>query len=739
MVFAIVNEGFPEDYAKSRARVDKKFFKEFDIKSGDIVELISGEKRIPVVILPLEEYHSIDSLEINKVDYFPNLTDYNLFINGFIRKNLKVAIGQQIQVDKTSSQVAKSILVAPLDPNDKSRIYTDYLASRPVLAGQLLELNNELGNDLVVGVVKSDPVGIVKVESTTDVFIAHETPEELLKVEPIFMYDSIGGFKTIKERLRTLVEYPLRYPELFDNLNISPPRGILLTGAKGSGKTLLSKTVSYETGVHQFYIMATEIVKGWWESEGEMDKYFEQIKHFQPAVVVIDQIDILAPIPSPTTTDLERRLTERLINNLDQLDRTKIVLIGTCENSELIHPIIKSNGRFEIEINIPVPVSEDRFEIFEVLTRGIPFDNVELQKIVDATTGFSPADLELLVKEAGIHALERYHILDSAVMDASVHFDNLKKLSISQEDFNYALLNIKPSATREFINQIPKISWNDIGGLDSVKQAIQETIAWPINKPELFHEMGITPPKGILLYGPPGTGKTLVAKAISNQIKANFLSIKGPELLTKWFAESPRMIRDLFKRAKQLAPCIIFFDEIDALAPQRSSGTGAGGSQERDRVINQLLATLDGMDPIDGVFVIGATNRPEAIDPALLRPGRIDRLIYVTVPDNTERLQILKVHTGKMKLSKDVKLEEIAQKTENFTGADLQNVCREAVFASLRSNFDNRVVSKIHFDQALEICKPSVNRELKEKYDSLSKEMRKKKITEYIESSFEFR
>ena len=738
MVYAIVNEGFQEDYAKSIARVSDKFFQEFNINPGDIVEIISGETRVPVILEPLEDYQMMDEY-VSKIEYFSNTPDFNIFINGFIRKSLKVAIGQQIQLDKTSSQIAKSIVVAPLDPNDKSRIYSDYLVARPVLAGQIIELNNELGNDLVVGIVNSDPVGIVLIDSTTEIFIANDTPEELIQTEPILMYDSVGGFKTIKERLRTLVEYPLRYPELFDNLNISPPRGILLTGAKGSGKTLLSKAVSFEAGVHRFYIMATEIVKGWWESEGEMDKYFQQIRHYQPAVVIIDQIDVLAPIPSPTTTDLERRLTERLINNLDQLDHSKIVLIGTCENSELVHPLIKSYGRFEIEINIPVPVAEDRHEILEALTRGIPLVDVDIQKIVDNTTGFSPADLELLVKEAGLRALERYNIPDSTLFSSSEYRDTLKKLSISQDDFNHALLNVKPSATREFVNQIPKVTWNDIGGLDSVKQAIQETIAWPINRPELFSEMGITPPKGILLYGPPGTGKTLVAKAISNQIKANFLSIKGPELLTKWFAESPRMIRDLFKRAKQLAPCIIFFDEIDALAPQRSAGTGAGGSQERDRVINQLLATLDGMDPISGVFVIGATNRPEAIDPALLRPGRIDRLIYVTVPNENERLQILKVHTSKMNLAKNVNLKEISRNTENFTGADLQNLCREAVFSGLRINFSNRTIEKSNFEQALKICRPSVSKELKEKYDSISKEIRKKKITEYIESSFEFR
>ena len=736
MVFAIVNEGIQEDYAKSFARIHRRFFTEYDIGPGETVELISGERRMPVTIMPLEEWHTTEPERKNELT---GLTDYNLFINGFIRKNLKVAIGQQIQIDKTSYQLAKSIVVAAVESNDKARIYTDYLIARPVIAGQILELNNELGNDLLVGIVKTEPLGIVIVDYGTEIFISNDTPDELVQSEPIIMYDSIGGFKSIKERLRTLVEYPLRYPELFDNLNIFPPRGILLTGSKGSGKTLFSKAVSYETGVRRFYIMATEIVKGWWESEGEMDKYFQQIKHFQPAVVIIDQIDVLAPSPSPTTTDLERRLTERLINNLAELEGSKIVIIGTCENSELIHPLIKGYGRFEVEINIPVPVAEDRYDILEVLTRGIRLEKVELEKIVESTSGFSPADLELLVKEAGMRTLERFNVLEPATNEIAEHPESITKLSISQEDFNLALLNVKPSATKEFMNQIPKVSWKDIGGLSKVKQAIQETIAWPIDRPELFSEMGISPPKGILLYGPPGTGKTLVAKAISNQIMANFLSVKRPELLTKWFAESPRMIRDLFKRAKQLAPCIIFFDEIDALVPQRSSGTGAGGSQERDRVINQLLATLDGMDPISGVYVIGATNRPDAIDPALLRPGRIDRLIYVPIPDIEDRFQILQVHTSKMKLDADVNLHTIAEQTDNFTGADLQNICREAVFASLRTDFSKRTIKNEFFIQALKICKPSVSQKMKEQYDILSKEIRKKKISEYIQSSFEFR
>lgn len=738
MVFAIVHEGVPEDYAKSYVRVSSEFFENFEILPGEIVELISGERRVPVIIMQLEAHQRIE-YQRQETKSYDNLIDFKILINGFIRQNLKVAIGQQIQIDKTSYQLAKSIVVSPMDYSDKSRIYSDYLVARPLKAGQIIELNNEFGTDLTVGIVKTDPVGIVIVDFSTEIFISSEVPEELVQNEPIVMYDNIGGFKDLKDRLRTLVEYPLRYPELFDNLNISPPRGILLTGAKGSGKTLFAQAVSFETGVHRFYIMATEIVKGWWESESEMDKYFEQIKHFQPAVVIIDQIDVLAPIPSSTTTDLERRLTERLINNLAQLEGTQIVLIGTCESVELVHPLIKGYGRFEVEISIPVPTPEDRYDILEVITRGIPLDNVDLQKVVESTTGFSPADLELFVKEAGIRTLERYNIFDAGQLESSNRSnETLKKLEISQEDFNLALLNVRPSASKEFVNQIPKVSWNDIGGLSAVKQAIQETIAWPIERPDLFTNMGITPPKGILLYGPPGTGKTLVAKAISNQIKANFLSVKGPELLTKWFAESPRMIRDLFKRAKQLAPCIIFFDEIDALVPLRSSGTGAGGSQERDRVINQLLATLDGMDSISGVFVIGATNRPDAIDPALLRPGRIDRLIYVPIPSVDDRLQILKVHTEKMNLSEKVDLRELAKQTTNFTGADLQNVCREAVFATLRKNFSNRIVEKDDFEHALTICKPSVSQQVIDQYNVLSKEIRKRKMTEYIKSSFEF-
>ncbi|MFV2016104.1 MAG: AAA family ATPase, partial [Candidatus Heimdallarchaeota archaeon] len=394
--------------------------------------------------------------------------------------------------------------------------------------------------------------------------------------------------------------------------------------------------------------------------------------------MVIDQIDVLAPVPGPNITDLERRLTERLISNLSQIKNSKlqIVILGTCENADQIHPSLKTYGRFEVEINIPIPSKIDRIDILKVLTRGIPLEkNVNLTIIADRTYGFTPADLELLLKEAGMKALEKYEIFEKdfefteSQDQANLLLDQMK-LSLSQEDLINSLLKIKPSATKEFTPQIPQVSWNEIGGLKDVKQAIQETIAWPIHHPEIFSEMGIKPPKGVLLYGPPGTGKTLVAKAIANQIRSNFLVVKGPELLSKWFSESPRMIRDLFKKARQLAPCIVFFDELDALAPPRSSGTGSGGGQERDRVINQLLATLDGIDTIKGVFVIGATNRPNAIDPALLRPGRIDRLIYVSIPNEDERLQILKVHTKSNPLHNDVDLKKLAQLIPRYTGAD---------------------------------------------------------------------
>lgn len=743
MVFVTIKEGFQQDYALSVGRISKKFIRQFNLKIGEVVELISGEKRVPIRLRPIEEIDLSSSTDLESfADDDKNTEDdsiyneeYILYLNGFLRSNLNVALGQQINLDKTNYQIAKEITVAAIDAEDKTSIYSDYFVDRPLIPGQTLELTNDFGRDIVVVIVKSTPIGITVADKNTEVFIANDTPQEILDKfsNNVVMYDDVGGYHDIKKRLRSLVEIPLRFPEIFDNLNITPPLGILITGARGTGKTILSKAVSHESGVHRFFIMATEIVKGWWESELEMDKYFSQIVNYQPAVVVIDQIDVLAPIPSLNTTDLERRLTERLITNLTQLKNKKVIIIGTCENSELIHPSLKTYGRFEVEINIPIPNNQDRLEIMKVLTRGIPLEsNINFDQIIKRTQGFTASDLELLIKESGIRTLKRFKILDYDINEKD-QIEGIKKLSLSQDDIFQALSKIKPGATKEFTNQIPNISWEDIGGLEEVKQAIRETIAWPIHNPEVFTEMGIKPPKGILLYGPPGTGKTLVAKAIANQINSNFLVVKGPELISKWFSETPRQIRELFKKARQLAPCIVFFDELDALAPVRSGGTNdSSGGQERDRVINQLLTTIDGIDAIKGVFVIGATNRPTAIDPALLRPGRIDRLIYVPVPNEIERLKILEVHTKSMKLNNDVDLKKVANKCPYFTGADIQSLCRESVFSALRKDFTVREVSMIDFKNALRVVFQSVPMSVLENYKILSKDIRRRKVAEYI-------
>ncbi|MHA1330336.1 MAG: AAA family ATPase, partial [Candidatus Hodarchaeales archaeon] len=405
----------------------------------------------------------------------------------------------------------------------------------------------------------------------------------------------------------------------------------------------LGRAAACESGVTRFFLMGPEIVKGWWNTEKEIDKYFSHIARYEPCVLIIDQIEVLTPAPSPNISDLEKRITEKLSQIFDNfVSNHRIVVIATTTDAKKIHPSILSLGKFEVEIGLKIPNIEDREEILRIHTRGMPLADVDLYEIAKATGGYTPADLELLVKEAGVRALERESLLELEIQETAskksfteekIRSNSAAYISLNQEDFNWALSSVKPSASRELVSEIPLVTWDDIGGLEDVKQSLKEMIEWPISYPHVFREMGIKYPRGVLLYGPPGTGKTMLAKALAKEIQANFIVVKGPELLSKWFSESARMVREMFNRARQLSPCIVFFDEIDAIATRRGGGFSSSSSRERDRIINQLLASLDGVEKLEGVFVIGATNRPDSIDPALLRPGRLDRLIYVPVPD----------------------------------------------------------------------------------------------------------
>ena len=749
-----VSEGFHEDYAKSIGRVPKEVFTKLHLNVGEVVEIVSRDQRIGIILRPIEELesnidarnplksaHSIDSYS-NKLP--TDEENYQLHINGFIRSNLRVGLGQKVIIDKTSCPTAKEVYIVVLNPERKKEVYMEYLLDRPIIRGQTLELQNNLVEDLKVVILKTTPPGIVKITQESAVYTSTETPNELLEADlsDFVMYDDIGGHHDAISRLRTLVEYPLRYPEIFEMINIEYSHGILITGPAGVGKSYLSKALAYESGVIRFFVMATEIVKDWWGAEEEMDKYFNQVMKYEPAILVIDHIEVLAPAPSPMLTDLEKRLTEQLIKNLKKIQSKKIIVVGITQEIKLVHPHLYVSGRLEIEIPLQIPNLTDRLEILAIHTRGMSLENVDLQEIALETGGYTPADLELLVKSAGMNALERKNLLDIGSMESETDLlikKGILKITINHEDFKKALTNIKPSASREIIAQIPNVTWDDIGGLENIKQSLKEMVDWPIRYPTLFTDMGIHPPHGALLYGPPGTGKTLLAKAIANEVKANFMIVKGPELLSKWFSESARIISELFRRARQLAPCIVFFDEIDALVPKRGGSSGSSNaSHERDRIINQLLSLLDGIETIKGVFVLGATNRPDVIDPALLRPGRLDRLLFVSIPDANERFKILQVHTKSMNLASDVDLQEIARITENFTGADLEKLCREAGLSTLRKNFAARVVTNANFQESVLVCRASVTHEILNYYKELEQEMNNKRVMEYIRQPQEF-
>lgn len=747
MIITTVADGFQEDYGKSIGRIPEESFKEINLEIGEIIEIINGDRKIGVFLRPIEEIldHAIPQTILYSKKPKSTLKedeDILLHINGFIRASLKIGLGQKVHIDKTSVPDAEKVLIAALNPEYREKVFIDYITNRPIIRGQIIELQN-IGFDLKVGILTTSPPGIVRIGALSDVRLSHETPKVLMEdTEDIVMWDDFGGNKQTLTRLRSLVEYPLRYPEIFSMLNIHPPQGILITGPAGIGKTYLSKAIAYESGVTRFFVMAPEIVKGWWTTEKEMDKYFQHVSNYEPAILILDQIEVLAPAPAPNLSDLEMRMTEQLIRNLDRIKGKQIIVIGTTTNADSIHPALRAYGRFEIEISLKIPNFDDRVEILSIHTRGMPLEEVDIKSIAQATGGYSPADLELLVKEAGMHALERKNLLElelNVTPSPQVVKQTLGyQVNINNDDFLKALATVKPSASREVISEVPKVTWQDIGGLENVQQSLKEMIQWPIEHSNIFKEMGIRSPRGVLLYGPPGTGKTLLAKALANEIQANFLVVKGPELLSKWFAESARMVRDLFSRAKQLAPCIIFFDEIDALATKRGGSYASTSSKERDRIINQLLASLDGVDKMKGVYVVGATNRPNAIDPALLRPGRLDRLIYVPVPAHQGRFKILKVHTRNMPLGDDVDLEQISKSAMNYTGADLENLCREAAYASLRRDSSSRIVTKDDFNTALGICRSSVNSEIIKFYQMQDGEMKKHRTSDYMKLPQEF-
>ncbi len=572
-------------------------------------------------------------------------------------------------------------------------------------------------------VVSTHPRGVVQVNEQTVVELRpqYEEPKEARRAD--VTYDDIGGLGSSVEQVREMVELPLRHPELFQRLGIDPPKGVLLYGPPGTGKTLLARAVANETEANFFHIAGPEIMGSkYGESEERLRQVFQEASQNAPSIIFIDEIDSIAPKREQVTGEVERRIVAQLLTLMDGLEpRQNIVVIGATNRRDAIDEALRRPGRFDREIVIGVPDQNGRREVLAIHTRGMPLtEDADLDEIARTTYGFVGADLGALVREAAMDALRR--VLPDINLKEGIPPEILEKLIVSHDDFMSAMKRIQPSALREIMIQAPNVRWEDVGGLDDAQMKLREGVELPLRAPQSFKRMGIRPAKGFLLFGPPGTGKTLLAKAVAREAEANFVATKSSDLLSKWYGESEQQVSRLFERARQVAPTVIFIDEIDSLAPARGGGLGEPAVTER--VVNTLLAEMDGLEDMQGVVVMAATNRPNLLDPALLRPGRFDELVYVPVPDTKARLKILGIHTKKMPLAADVDLDDLAAKTERFTGADLEDLTRRAGLIALRQSLDAEIVTSANFAKALEEVRPSVTPEVEREYEEMLRTLR---------------
>nr|WP_295160652.1 CDC48 family AAA ATPase [uncultured Methanobrevibacter sp.] len=710
-----------KDVGQGVARLDPNVMDDLDIKERDLIEIV-GEKRTAAIALPSQTDIGLGVIRID----------------GLVRKNSGATIGGEVKIKKTKATEAKKVVLAPIENNirvqgdvrglfaGKVMVQGDIIGSqirapRPSMSRGFNSLFDELMNDFTpamkeikFAVVSTNPKDIVIVGPNTEVQL-HESPVDVSKIEGVgnlvdVSYEDIGGLKEEVKKVREMIEIPLKRPELFEKLGIAPPKGVLMHGPPGTGKTLLAKAVASESDAHFIAINGPEIMSKYvGGSEENLREYFEEAEENSPSIIFIDELDAIAPKREETNGEVERRTVAQLLTLMDGLkSRGQVVVIGATNRPDSLDPALRRPGRFDREIEIGVPDTEERKEVLEIHTRNMPLsEDVDLDKIASTTHGFVGADLESLCKEAAMRVVRR--ILPEIQNDEEIPKEVMEKIVVTGDDFKNAQKEIQPSALREVLVQIPDIKWDDIGGLEDVKQELKEAVEWPLKHPETFKRLGIRPPKGTLLYGIPGTGKTLLAKAVASESEANFISVKGPELLSKWVGESEKGVREVFRKAKQAAPTVIFFDEIDAIAGARSGNDTDSGVTKR--VVNQLLTEMDGLEELQDVAIIAATNRPDILDTGLMRPGRFDRHIQVSEPDEEARLAIFKVHTKNMPLSKDVDLKKLAKQTDGYVGADIESVCREAAMLTLRNNLEAKEIPNKYFKEAIEKVKPGHNQE----------------------------
>ena len=711
-----VAEAEQRDVGRKIARVDPAVAETLGIISGDALEISSLGRKTTLLSWPAKESDRNKGL---------------IRIDGLIRNRLDVGINDLIEIKVVESKTANDITFAPTEPlriMGAEEYLAEYLNGTLMTKGDTIPIS-VMGRRIDLVVISTHPSGPVIISDTTQIVVSEETSKALQISQEgssaSITYEDIGGLGDAVARVREMIELPLRHPELFKRLGVEAPKGVLLHGPPGTGKTLLAKAVANETNSNFFTIGGPEIMSKYHgESEERLRNVFQEAEKNAPSIIFIDEIDSIAPKREEVTGEVERRIVAQLLSLMDGMtSRGKVVVIAATNRINAIDPALRRPGRFDREIEIGVPNRDGRLEVLQIHTRGMPIDkDVDLQKLADISHGFVGADLQALAKEAAMRALRRV-LPDINLSSESIPLDTLRKIIVRMQDFMDVIKETEPSAMREVFVEVPDIKWEDIGGLSMIKQELQEAVEWPLKYLNVFTYADATPPKGILLYGPPGTGKTLMAKAAANESEANFISIKGPELLSKWVGESEKGVREIFRKARQAAPCIIFFDELDAIAPTR--GGDHGDSHVTERVISQFLTEMDGLEILTNVVVIAATNRPDIIDPALLRPGRFDRILYVSPPDRDSRLQILKIHTNKKPLEGDVNIEDLADKTEGYTGADIASLSSAAVMLALREHItkypDSKEaekhtadlkISMKHFDEAMKKIRPLSKQEL---------------------------